>query len=83
MDCFLLEGVKFLFKASLSVFSKCENTILQLQDQVALLQYSKEVPKHIFDMEAMFQVCVCVCVYMCVRIRVCACVHVCMRAREH
>jgi len=56
MDCFLLEGVKFLFRASLSVFRLYEQSILQLHDQLAVLQFCKEVPKHVFDIEALFQV---------------------------
>ena len=56
MDCFLLEGTKFLFRTSLSIFRLNQNFILRKHDTFVLLQIMKELAKHIFDMETLFQV---------------------------
>lgn len=56
MDCFLLEGIKFIFRASLGILRLNQGHILRQGDPFVLFQYIKELAKHIFDMETLFQV---------------------------
>jgi hypothetical protein len=58
MDCFLLEGIKFIFRTSLSIMRLNQSLIMQKRDSFMLFQFVKELAKHIFDMETIFQVCV-------------------------
>lgn len=56
MDCFLLEGPKFIFRTGLAILRLNQSFILKNQDTFILLQIMKELAKHIFDMETLFQV---------------------------
>lgn len=56
MDCFLLEGIKFVFRTSLGILKMNQSLILQKQDPFVLFQFVKELAKHIFDIEALYQV---------------------------
>ena len=56
MDCFLLEGRKIFFRLSLAVFKLFERRILSMNDPVTMFQFTKEVVKHIFNVEELFRV---------------------------
>ena len=57
MDCFLFEGSKVLFRICLGILRLNERLLLSLSDPVALFQFLKEIAKHTFDIEALFNVC--------------------------
>lgn len=56
MDCFLLEGIKFIFRTSLGILRMNQTLILQKKDPFVLFQFVKELAKHIFDIEGLYQV---------------------------
>ena len=56
MDCFLIEGRKTCFRLSLAIFKLHENQILSLTDPVTIFMMVKEISKHIFNMDEVFQV---------------------------
>ncbi len=51
-----MEGPKVLFRMSLGILKINERKILSLTDPVALFQFLKEVARHTFNIEAVFQV---------------------------
>ncbi|XP_064395380.1 uncharacterized protein LOC135342564 isoform X2 [Halichondria panicea] len=55
LDCFLLEGTKVLFRMSLGILKINEKKILSLTDPVGLFQFLKELARHTYDIEALFQ----------------------------
>lgn len=52
----MLEGIKFIFRASLGILKLNQNIILKKSDPFVLFQLVKELAKHIFDMETLFKV---------------------------
>ena len=56
IDCFLLEGHKILFRVALGLLKVNEQHILSLSDPVGLFQFLKEVARHAFDVEELFNV---------------------------
>ena len=56
-----MEGIKFIFRTSLGILRMNQSLILQKQDPFVLFQFVKEIAKHIFDIEALYQVCMCTC----------------------
>ena len=59
MDCFLLEGRKVFFRFSLAILKLYERRILSMTDPVTIFQFTKEVVKHIFNVEDLFRVSYC------------------------
>ena len=64
LDCFLLEGHKILFRVALAILKVNESHILSMSDPVALFQFLKQVARHAFDVEQLFQVQY-ICLYFC------------------
>ena len=56
LDCFLYEGMKILFRVTLGILHVNERHILSLTDPVALFQFLKELARHTFDVDAVFNV---------------------------
>lgn len=56
MDCFLWEGRKVFFRVTLAILKVHELKILSMVDPVTIFQFIKEVAKHIFDMDELFEV---------------------------
>jgi len=56
MDCFLLEGVKFIFRSSLAILKLNQHLILKKLDYFVLFQFMKELAKHVFFVEDLFKV---------------------------
>lgn len=55
----ILVPVQALFCFALALLRLNESKLLRLHDPVNLLQYLKNMSRHTFDIEPMFQVCVC------------------------
>ncbi|XP_065916446.1 TBC1 domain family member 2B-like [Dysidea avara] len=53
-DCFLYEGRKVLYRFTLAILRLNERKLLQMHDPNAILSYLKKVPKHIFNMDEVF-----------------------------
>ena len=53
----MLEGHKILFRVALAILKVNEKHILSMSDPVALFQFLKEVARHTFDVEELFNVC--------------------------
>ena len=56
IDCYLLEGHKILFRVSLAILKLNEHHILNLSEQVSVLVFLKEVVRHMFNIEEIFDV---------------------------
>lgn len=59
MDSFLLEGTKFLFRVSMGILRMHQQLIIKKKDPFILFQFLKELAKHIFDIENLYQVRYC------------------------
>jgi len=55
-DCFLYEGRKVLYRFTLAILKLNERKLLQMYDPNAILSYLKKLPKHIFNMDELFNV---------------------------
>lgn len=56
LDCFLVEGHKLLFRIALAILKVNEQQILSMSDPVGLFQFLKEVARHTFNVEELFNV---------------------------
>ena len=56
MDCFLWEGRKVFFRVSLAILKLYQRAVLDLVDPVTIFQFMKEVAKHIFNVDELFEV---------------------------
>ena len=56
MDCFLWEGRKVFFRVSLAILKLHQRAILDLVDPVTIFQFIKEIAKHIFNVDELFEV---------------------------
>lgn len=59
-DCFLYEGRKVLYRFALGILKLYERKIMQISDANNILSYLKKLPKHIFNVEDLFDVSVSV-----------------------
>ena len=58
MDCFLMEGRKVFFRVSVAILKLNDRRILHMTDPVTIFQFIKEITKHIFDVNELFNVSV-------------------------
>ena len=56
LDCFLNEGPKVLFRMTLGILLVNQQRILRTTDPVTIFQFLKEVTRHTFNTEELFEV---------------------------
>jgi hypothetical protein len=55
-DCFLLEGVKVLFRFALAILIINRESILTRHDTISMMKQIKDSAKHLIDVESLFKV---------------------------